>query len=157
MQYRTGEHVRETDLGGPLTSSASGRVGNPGTGFAWIRTSDLTDTAGDSLDMWHNGVGDSEERARRTQLWANGQLVADLDIAGVDTVNLQMPRERTAWKLQRDVTMPVLCAAGTEAHTTWGFTTDLASAGSNPVTLPLLDLGYRVPSTPTTRRRPASR
>ncbi|MFL6054016.1 MAG: hypothetical protein ACJ72W_14025 [Actinoallomurus sp.] len=44
----------------------------------------------------------------------------------------------------RGVRMPILRAAGTEAHTTWVFTTDLASAGTKPLVLPLLNLGYQV-------------
>ncbi|MFD9129999.1 S8 family serine peptidase, partial [Kitasatospora sp. NPDC059571] len=143
VRYRTGEHLRQAALGGPLTSTATGLAEDPATGYAYLTMNDLADSAGNSLTGYLEGQSEPWTYARSATLLADGQVVAHTPYPGIDTLNFRMPQGRTTWTLVRGVTMPILRAAGTQARTTWTYRTDLGRAGHGPLVLPLLDLGYR--------------
>ncbi|MEU1415221.1 S8 family serine peptidase [Streptomyces sp. NPDC005731] len=147
QHYRTGERTHEDQLAGPFTTVGTGRLdAHVLEMLAW----DSTDTAGNSL--WNdNPAGTEPGWGNETRAWQDGRLVADWhDYQG--GFDLPAPSVPTTWKVQRDITTPGKLTSGNDTHTVWTFKTRPVTDGA--VSLPLLDLDYRIPLDENNQARP---
>jgi hypothetical protein len=133
--YRPAERTRETEFGGPLTSTAWGSVDPE---VVQVTTSDLTDTAGNGL--WNEPFA-TDDQGRQLQVWRDGQQIADWP-TGTGFMSWA-PSGPTTWRVQRDVRFAGLLPSGVQARTVWEFHTKPITKGSAAV--PVLNASYDIP------------
>ncbi|WP_345656681.1 S8 family peptidase [Streptomyces siamensis] len=143
-RYSQGEQS-ETRLGGPFGATLMGRVEDPGGSRNMdLDFTHMASSGGEGLTDSAPGVGENDRRRFVYQISENGEpLLNQEGSTPLDWTVPNIPAEKTDWEVHGDLNLPgVFAGSGTEAHTTWDFSTDLTSAGSKPYTAPLLNLGY---------------
>jgi hypothetical protein len=133
--YRSAERTRETQFGGPLTTTAQGSVDPE---VVQVTTSDLSDSGGNGL--W-NEPFTTDSQGRQLQVWRDGQQIADWP-TGTGFMSWA-PSGPTTWRVQRDVRLAGLLPSGVQARTVWEFHTKPVTKGSAAV--PVLNASYDIP------------